>query len=95
MPEIISLLERLINFAVNIYTFIIVIRAIISWVNPDPYNPIVRILYKLTEPILEPIRRMLFRVTSNIMIDFSPFVAIILLKIARTVVFRILNVFLV
>ena len=36
----------------NIYMWIIIARALISWVNPDPYNPIVRFLYRATEPVL-------------------------------------------
>lgn len=93
MLEIILLLKRLINLAVSIYTFIIIARAIISWVSPDPYNPIVRTLYRLTEPVLYPIRKFMFKLTGYIAIDFSPFIAIILIQIARALLFRILNVF--
>ncbi len=82
MGSIIYLLAR----AIDVYTIIIIIRAIISWVNPDPYNPIVQLLYKLTEPVLRPIRRVLFRAVGNIRIDFSPFIAIILLSILRRII---------
>jgi YggT family protein len=81
MGRIVYLLAR----AIDIYIFIIVIRAIISWVNPDPYNPIVQLLYKITEPVLRPIRRILFRSVGNIRIDFSPLIAIILLSIIRRI----------
>lgn len=81
MGSIIYLIAR----AIDIYIFIIVIRAIISWVNPDPYNPIVQLLYKLTEPVLRPIRRILFRSVGNIRIDFSPLIAIIVLSIIRRI----------
>lgn len=86
MGSITYLLAR----AIDIYTIIIVIRAIISWVNPDPYNPIVQLLHKLTEPVLRPIRRVLFRTVGNISIDFSPLIAIILLSIIRRIVVRTL-----
>lgn len=99
MVDITILLARLISYAIDAYIFVIVVRAIISWVNPDPYNPIVRALYRLTEPVLYPIRRMLSRSIGNRMsfrsmggvgIDFSPFVAIILLLIFRRVLLGML-----
>ena len=74
-------LVRLITFAVRIYTLIIIARAIISWVQPNPYNPIVQILYKLTEPVLFPIRKALAKRMGNIGIDLSPIVAIVLLNV--------------
>ena len=43
----------------KLYSYILLIRVILSWVNPNPYNPIVQILYRLTEPVLAPIRRVL------------------------------------
>ena len=85
MGSIISSLFELIYYAIDIYTFIIIARAIISWVRPDPYNPIVRALYSLTEPVLRPVRRMLSGITGNIGIDFSPFVVIIVLRIFRRI----------
>ncbi|UCD15302.1 MAG: YggT family protein [Candidatus Omnitrophota bacterium] len=61
---------------------IIIIRALISWVNPDPYNPIVQFLNKVTEPILYPIRRML-HLDFRIGIDISPIIAILLIYILQ------------
>jgi YggT family protein len=87
------LLARLIKFVINIYTFLIVIRAIISWVNPDPYNPVVRMLDKFTEPILYPIRKVLWRVTGNLPIDFSPLIAIVLIQIVGSFLVRMLSRF--
>ncbi len=55
-----------------VYIIIIAARAILSWVNPDPYNPIVRFLYAATEPVLRPIRRRL----PAMGIDFSPLIVI-------------------
>ncbi|HGE72192.1 TPA: YggT family protein [Candidatus Poribacteria bacterium] len=89
-----SLIIRFIDFAINIYTFLIIVRAIISWVSPDPYNPIVRALDRLTEPILYPIRKMMWRFTGNLPIDFSPLIAIILIQIAGAFIKRILFMFL-
>lgn len=86
-------LIRLINFVINIYTFLIIARAIISWVNPDPYNQVVRILDRLTEPVLYPIRKLLWRVTGNLPMDFSPIIAIVLIRIVGSFLIRILNSF--
>lgn len=61
-------------YLLNIYLWIIIIRALISWVNPDPYNPIVRFLYQATEPVLYPIRRRLPFMGG---IDLSPLVVIL------------------
>ena len=54
-----SSLYQLVNLVFQVYTFIVLGRVIISWVNPDPYNPIVRFLYNATEPVLQRIRRVL------------------------------------
>lgn len=88
MHSIVYLLARLID----IYTIVIIVRAIISWVQPNPYNPIIQLLYRVTEPVLYPIRRMLFRYRGmrDTGIDFSPFIAIILLYILKSVLFRVL-----
>ena len=59
------------------YMWVIIARAVISWVNPDPYNPIVQFLYRVTEPVLRPIRRRL--PFGNSGIDFSPFLVILLI----------------
>jgi len=58
------------------YMWMVIIRAFISWVNPDPYNPIVRFLYQVTEPILYPIRRRLPFMGG---IDLSPLVVILII----------------
>lgn len=88
-----SLIIRFVDFAINIYTFLIIVRAIISWVNPDPYNPVVRALDRLTEPILYPIRKVMWRFTGNLPIDFSPLIAIFLIQFVGVFIKRILSVF--
>jgi YggT family protein len=47
----------ILNLALTIYMWVIIARALLSWVNPDPYNPIVRFLYNITEPLLYWVRR--------------------------------------
>lgn len=53
-----SLLQLFLTL-LDIYTWVIIIRALISWVSPDPYNPIVQILHRVTEPVLRPVRRLI------------------------------------
>jgi len=60
-------------FVLTAYMWIVVIRALVSWVNPDPWNPIVRFLHQVTEPVLRPIRRLL----PASPIDFSPIIVIL------------------
>jgi len=50
---------RLLDIALNAYMWIIIIRAVLSWVSPDPYNPIVRFITNITEPVLYQVRRRL------------------------------------
>ena len=64
----------LLNWALWAYMWILVARAVISWVSPDPYNPIVQFLVRSTEPVLRPVRRLLPLAGG---IDFSPLVVIL------------------
>jgi YggT family protein len=57
-----------------LYMWVVIARAVISWVNPDPYNPIVRFLYNATEPLLYRVRRALPIFLGGI--DFSPLVVL-------------------
>ena len=57
--------------------WIIIIRALLSWVNPDPYNPIVQFLNSITEPVLYRVRQLI--PMSSIGIDFSPIVVILII----------------
>jgi YggT family protein len=72
--RLLEAIATILGMGLSIYMWIIIIRAIISWVNPDPYNPIVQFLYRATEPVLEPIRRALPMM--SIGIDFSPLIVI-------------------
>ncbi|MFH1854134.1 MAG: YggT family protein [Candidatus Omnitrophota bacterium] len=76
--NLLAAIASLSNVILTILYWLILIRALISWVNPDPYNPIVQFLYKATEPILYPIRRML-PLNAGIGIDISPIIAFLML----------------
>ena len=71
MSNFVSALAMLVNIVLSVMYWLILIRALISWVSPDPFNPIVQFLHRVTEPILEPIRRVL----PQMPIDFSPIIA--------------------
>lgn len=77
-------------FAVlNIIKWLVIIAAVISWLNPDPRNPIVQFLYKTTEPLLRPFRRLLPPGRTG-GIDFSPLVLILLIVFIEAVLSRLL-----
>jgi YggT family protein len=78
MANFLEALANIVNILLTILYWLILIRAIISWVNPDPYNPIVQFLYKTTEPVLYPIRKI---IPLNLMIgiDISPLIAFFLI----------------
>ena len=66
---------KVVDIALTIFMWIIIARAILSWVSPDPYNPIVRFIHNITEPVLYQIRR---RIPLNFGgIDFSPILVLL------------------
>ncbi|MEK6673023.1 MAG: YggT family protein [Nitrospirota bacterium] len=68
-------IANILDIILDIYKWIIIIAAVISWMNPDPYNPVVRFLYAITEPALRPIRRIIgFRLGP---VDISPIIVIL------------------
>jgi YggT family protein len=71
LGNFIRALASIINVVLSIYYWLILVRALISWVNPDPHNQIVQFLYRATEPVLEPIRRIM----PPMGIDLSPIIA--------------------
>jgi YggT family protein len=72
-------LLEVLHIAITAYVWVIIIRALISWVNPDPFNPIVRFLYRATEPVLRPVRRRM--ATYQLGFDLSPLVVVLALEI--------------
>jgi len=67
-------LAKLVEILLGVYMWIVIGRAILSWVIPDPYNPIVRFLHDVTEPLLARIRRVLPVFGGGV--DFSPMILI-------------------
>lgn len=82
--NLILALAQLVDLVLQAYFWIIIARAVLSWVNPDPFNPIVRFLYRVTEPVLRPIRRRL--PTMQMGLDLSPMVVLLAIYFVRAFV---------
>ncbi len=74
VANLLNAVAYVVEILLNIYMWIIIARAVISWVNPDPYNPIVRFLYRATEPVLHRVRRVLPDMGG---IDLSPLLVLL------------------
>jgi YggT family protein len=81
LSNFLNAIAKVVDIVLSIFMWVVIARAVLSWVSPDPYNPIVRFIHKVTEPVLYQIRR---RIPVNFGgIDFSPiivFLAIIFLQ---------------
>ena len=78
----------ILDYILTIANWLIIIRALISWVNPDPYNPIVQFLYKFTEPLLAPFRRLVPLYSMGV--DLSPIFALIFIWFLKLFLVRTL-----
>ncbi len=87
MSALIYAIVQTLHTVMNLYIWIVIIAALLSFVRPDPHNPIVQILYRLTEPALDFIRRkMPFVVFSGV--DLSPLVIILGLQLLDNFMMR-------
>ena len=84
LSTLIQAVAQLFNLLIQIYIFIVIGRALISWVNPDPYNPIVRFLHSATEPVFMRMRRVLPLVFSGI--DLTPIALLLLLTFLQRLI---------
>jgi len=73
---------KVLEIILTFFYWLILIRALVSWVNPDPFNPIVQFLYKITEPILYPIRKILPPSLKS-GLDISPIIAFLIILFLR------------
>lgn len=80
IANFIGALAYVLSAALEIFWWILLVRVLISWVSPSPYNPIVQFLYRATEPVLEPIRRVMPPMTG---VDLSPLVAFLIIIFSR------------
>jgi YggT family protein len=86
--DLLIAVAKILDWILEIYKWVIIIAAVISWVNPDPYNPIVKFLYSVTDPVLRPIRRLIgFRLGP---IDISPLIVILAIIFIQSFLVRTL-----
>ncbi len=81
LGNFIEALSTVVDFVLTIYMWIVIVSAVLSWVSPDPYNPIVRTIRNLTEPVYSNIRRIIPTVYGNI--DFAPFIVVLIIIFLR------------
>ncbi len=75
LRHLLEAMAYILDLGLTLYMWIIIARALLSWVNPDPYNPIVRFLYNITEPLLGWVRRRLPLVFGGL--DLSPLLVLL------------------
>ncbi|MBR7117743.1 MAG: YggT family protein [Helicobacteraceae bacterium] len=78
LATFLNAITEILHILINTYMWIVIISALITFVRPDPYNQIVQILYRLTEPVFMQVRRALPTIFNGI--DFAPLIVIIFLK---------------
>ena len=79
------------NFVVVPYKWVVIISCLLSWVRPDPMNPVVRIIYQLTEPVFAWVRHYLPRALWRTGLDLSPIIVILALVLVESVVIQYLS----
>ena len=90
MSNVLQGLATVLDTVLWLYMWVISARALISWVNPDPWNPIVQFLERVTEPVLAPIRRW---IGWRMGIDLSPIIAILIISFLQIAVVKTLSDF--
>ena len=87
LSNLIAAFAQVVDVVLTILYWLILIRALISWVNPDPFNHVVQFLHQATEPILQPIRRFL----PAMGIDLSPVIAFLAILFLQKFLIQTLN----
>ena len=79
----------IVHSLLTIYMWVIIIAALLSWVRPDPYNPIVQFLARITEPAYRLVRRLMPTTLNGI--DFAPLIIIVALQVVDVILITLLN----
>jgi YggT family protein len=87
--NVLQAIAVIVDYVLWLYMWVIIARALISWVNPDPWNPIVQFLQRVTEPVLYPIRR---RMGFAMGIDLSPIIALLVFVFLQVALVQSLKV---
>lgn len=83
-----SWLVPYVNMAFEVYNWLIIIRVFLSWIPHDPYKPVFRFLYEVTEPFLAIFRKLM---GTRMAIDFSPILAIIVLQFLQSIIVSLIS----
>lgn len=87
LGNLVAALAQLTDILLQIFTWLILIRVLVSWVSPDPFNPIVQFLHRATDPVLNLFRRIIPPLG---FLDISPIAALIVLQAAQIFLVRTL-----
>lgn len=82
-------LGGIVHSLITMYIWVVIIGALLSWVRPDPYNPLVQIIYRLTEPAYSFIRRHIPTVFNGL--DLAPLILVITLQVTDVILVSIIN----
>lgn len=88
IATLIEAIAQILHMVINAYIWVVIIAAVITWVRPDPYNPIVQLLQRVTEPLYALIRRYIPTVIGGV--DLSPLIVILVLQFADLFLVKIL-----
>ena len=91
LSTLFTAIANILSIIVNVYTWIIIAAALISWVKPDPSSPVVQLLYRLTDPVYSFIRRYIKTEFNGI--DFTPLIVLLALQLIDQFLIRLLFVF--
>ena len=91
LSTLFTAIANILNIIVNVYTWIVIAAALISWVKPDPSSPVVQLLYRLTDPVYSFIRRYIKTEFNGI--DFAPLIVLLALQLIDQFLIRLLFVF--
>jgi YggT family protein len=86
--DLIVAIANILDYILSLYKWILLIAVLLSWVNPDPYNPIVRFLHAITEPVLRPVRRLIGFTFGPI--DISPIIVFLIIMFIQSFFIRTL-----
>ena len=89
MDGIISGLGGIVHSLLTVYIWVVIIGALLSWVKPDPYNPIVQIINRLTQPAYDFIRRLMPTVFNGL--DLAPIILIVALNVIDVILVNVIN----
>jgi len=89
LSNLLAATAQVLNIVFTVYYWIIIIRALLSWVNPDPFNPIVQLMQNLTEPVLAPVRKLL-PFSLRFSVDISPLIVLLGLIFLKSFLVRTL-----